>query len=189
MKPLYPQLINIPTKMEPSIKIKNFIKIFESLHDGNLSQIGLQPKPDPVGYWTEGWGHLMLKNGKKLQVKDYPTIQSVLPYSNIKTTADADKWFDIDLQETIRGVKRRLKIPVSQHQFDALVSHAFNCGYSETLYKLVNGKAKEESIKKWFTTKYTTSMGVYLLGLQYRRNDEYEIWIGKDYEREYNRSI
>jgi len=175
--------------MNPSEKIYPFIKIFESLHDGDLRKIGLQPKLDPVGYWTEGWGHLMLRNGKKLSVKDFPTIASVLPYSVIKTTEDADKWLEIDLQETVRGVNNRLKIPVTQYQFDALVSHAFNCGFSSTLYKLVNSKAPISQIKNWFTTKYITANGIYLKGLQYRRNDEFEIFIGKNYDREYNLSI
>jgi len=35
----------------------NLIKLivrYESLHDGDLKQIGLQPKMDPIGIWTEG---------------------------------------------------------------------------------------------------------------------------------------
>jgi lysozyme len=28
------------------------IQEFESLHDGDLTMIGLQPKMDPVGIWT-----------------------------------------------------------------------------------------------------------------------------------------
>jgi lysozyme len=175
--------------MHPSAKIYIFIKIFESLHDGDLRKIGLQPKPDPVGYWTEGWGHLMLRNGKKLHMKQYPTIASVLTYSAISTVADADRQLEIDLQATVRGVNNRLRVEVSQHQFDALVSHAFNCGFSSTLYSLVNDKAHISKIKHWFTTKYITANGVYLKGLQYRRNDEFEIFIGKNYDREYNLSI
>lgn len=36
------------------------IKHYESLHDGDLSRIGLQPKMCPAGYWTEGYGHAIL---------------------------------------------------------------------------------------------------------------------------------
>jgi lysozyme len=35
------------------------IQEFESLHDGDLTMIGLQPKMDPIGIWTEGYGHAM----------------------------------------------------------------------------------------------------------------------------------
>ena len=35
----------------------DLIKHYESLHDGNLKEIGIQPKMDPVGIWTIGWGH------------------------------------------------------------------------------------------------------------------------------------
>ena len=38
------------------------IKEFESLHDGDLSIIGLQPKMCPAGIWTEGYGHAMRDN-------------------------------------------------------------------------------------------------------------------------------
>ena len=37
----------------------DMIKKFESLHDGDLRQIGLQPKMSPSGFWTEGYGILV----------------------------------------------------------------------------------------------------------------------------------
>jgi GH24 family phage-related lysozyme (muramidase) len=33
---------------------------YESLNDGDLTLIGLQPKMDCCGIWTEGWGHAMV---------------------------------------------------------------------------------------------------------------------------------
>ena len=36
------------------------ISKYEGLHDGDLKEIGLQPKMDPVGIWTEGWGHAII---------------------------------------------------------------------------------------------------------------------------------
>ena len=43
--------------MKTSQKGINLIKYFESLHDGDLTEIGLQPKMCPAGIWTEGYGH------------------------------------------------------------------------------------------------------------------------------------
>lgn len=35
-------------------------KHFESLHDGDLTIIGLQPKMCPAGIWTEGYGNAIV---------------------------------------------------------------------------------------------------------------------------------
>ena len=177
--------------MTPSKKIENFVKAYESLHDGDLSKIGLQPKLCPAGYWTEGYGSVLKgPDGKMLKYdRIFNTIESVLPFSNIRTECEANQDLSAGLKEFARGVSKRLKRTVSQNQFDALVSHSYNCGFSETLYRLVNAQAPEEEIKRWFTTKYVTAGGKYLKGLQYRRNDEYEIWSGVDYDREYNLSL
>jgi lysozyme len=175
--------------MKASDKIKTFIKKYETLHDGDLTQIGLQPKLDGAGIWTEGWGHPMRKGGKYMRLEDYPSLSSVMPYRKIKTLEDADRYFDKDLSKTEKLVNIYLKIKVKQHQFDALVSHAYNCGISKTLYRLVNKEAPEEEIKKWITTRYVTSSGIYFKGLQYRRNDEWEIFAGINYDREYKLSV
>jgi len=177
-------------EMEPSREILEFIKEFESLHDGDLSKIGLQPKLDPIGIWTEGWGSVMRDSkGKMMKVDKYPTLESVLPFARIHTIEEADADLEKTAKEKGKGVLKRLKVEVSQNQFDALVSHAYNCGFSSTMYKLVNERASESEIKNWFTTKYVTAGGVYLRGLQFRRNDEFEVWKGLNYKREYKISI
>lgn len=172
--------------MKPSLKIIAFIKNYEQLHDGDLNRIGLQPKPDAVGNWTEGYGKLMTLHGQILTTKTHPTIESVLPYQTIRTEKDAIRALELAILDFAKGVNRRLQVEVSQHQFDALVSHAYNCGFSEGLYRLVNSCATEKEIYIWFTTKYITANGVMLRGLRYRRNDEYEIWSGLNYDRDYN---
>ncbi len=48
--------------------------------------------------------------------------------------------------ETI--VLNRLEVPVNQNQFDALVSHTFNTGGSETLFELINNNAPHEEIRQ-----------------------------------------
>tara|TARA_B100001146_G_C16196757_1_gene442099 strand:+ start:614 stop:1183 length:570 start_codon:yes stop_codon:yes gene_type:complete len=187
---IYPQLTKIPTNMKASNKIIEFIKSYETLHDGDLKKIGLQPKLDGAGIWTEGYGHAMTNNkGEFFRVENYPTIESVLPYSLIATVELAEYYLKKDIERFEGLVRYNLKVTVTQNQFDALLSHAFNCGISSTMYRLVNSDASKEEIKEWFTTKYITSGGIYMKGLQYRRNDEWEIYQGINYDREYKLSV
>ena len=51
-------------RLKNKIMKHQVIKHYEGLHDGDLSKIGLQPKMDPSGIWTEGWGHAIHQNGK-----------------------------------------------------------------------------------------------------------------------------
>src|SRR5699024_5253119 len=107
--------------METSKDCKDFIKSYESLHDGDLSMAGLQPKLDGAGIWTEGWGHAMKdENGNYRRVEDYPTLNDILPYQTIWTVEEANKVFEDDVAAAARMVDMHLKIFVSQQQFDAL---------------------------------------------------------------------
>lgn len=175
--------------MIPTPQLIKFIKAYESIHDGDLSTIDLEPKLDPVGFWTEGWGKLMLKNGQKMTVKQFPTLASIMPYRTITNYAQADKDLVRTLVEVRNGVQRKLKVSLLPHQIESLISHAYNCGFSATLYTLINSNAPEWKIKDWYTTRYTTANGIYLKGLQYRRNDEYEMRLNGDYVRDYKISI
>ena len=47
----------------------DLIKKWESLHDGNLKLIGLQPKMCPAGYWTEGYGNVIKDKKYKINKK------------------------------------------------------------------------------------------------------------------------
>jgi len=175
--------------MKASNKIIEFIKKYESLHDGDLSAIDLQPKLDGAGIWTEGWGHPMRKNGRYMKVDQYPTLESVLPYRKITTIEEANCYLAEDISKKASLVNLNLKVEVCQYQFDALLSHAYNCGISETMYRLVNARASQSAIKDWFTTRYITAQGIALKGLKYRRNDEWEIYAGINYKREYKLSV
>jgi lysozyme len=44
--------------------------MFEGLHDGDLKKIGLQPKKDPIGIWTEG-GTSAMKDSSCRFIKSY----------------------------------------------------------------------------------------------------------------------
>lgn len=72
----------------------------------------LTPYKDTKGIWTDGWGntHGVVPNGP--------------PITQAK--ADADFVHHLDVFE--RSVADCVKVPLKQHQFDALVSFAYNVG-------------------------------------------------------------
>jgi lysozyme len=153
----------------------SLIKKFESLHDGDLTLIGLQPKMCPSGIWTEGWGRAMRVKGAFIK----GASNKKLAYANItiNNEQEANKALAEDLGVFERIVMSKIKINLTQNQFDALVCHAYNTGGSDGLFRLINRKAPEEQIKKWWTTKYITGGGKTLPGLIRRRNEEYNLFI------------
>ena len=149
----------------------NLIKMFESLHDGDLTQIGLQPKMDPIGIWTEGYGRAM-RNAKGEFIKGKDKRQEAFDNITIHTVEEANKALLEDLQSREYGTMQKVKVPLNQNQFDALVSHRYNTGGSNTLYSLINSKATDKSIRIWFETKYITADGIIMKGLIRRRKAE-----------------
>lgn len=172
--------------MKLSNKGYEFLENYETIHDGDLTLIGLQPKPDATGIWTEGYGHAMTRNSKFLTIIRYPTVASILPFSTISTVEQAKELLikDVSIRENI--VNGSLRISLTQNKFDALLFHTFNCGKSETLYSLINSNAKTSLIKDWWIKHYITSGGKVLKGLKLRRMDEWEVWEDGEYLRNYN---
>jgi len=148
----------------------DLIKFFEGLHDGDLKQIGLQPKKCPAGIWTEGYGHAMR------DVKGNFLKGNKMPIATVSNEIQSEALLRKDLESFELIVTRKLKTPVKQNQFDALVSHTYNTGGSDTLFKLINQKAPAEQIKKWFETKYITANGKVLQGLIARRKAESKLY-------------
>lgn len=149
----------------------NLIESFESLHDGDLSVIGLQPKMDPIGIWTEGYGHAM-RDAHGNFIKG--AASKKLAYANISihTKADASRVLLQDLASREHIVMQNITVDLNQNQFDALVSYVYNTGGSATLYRLINKGAPEANIRKWFETKYITADGIKMPGLVRRRKAE-----------------
>lgn len=156
--------------MRTSITGSNLIKHFEGLHDGDLKVIGLQPKKCPAGIWTEGYGRAM-RNGKGEFIKG-----TLRPFATITTEAQAMVALSQDLQVFENIVLKKVKVKLTQNQFDALVSHTYNTGGSDTLFKLINQNAPIEEVKKWWLNKYITGGGVQLKGLIERRKLEFNLY-------------
>lgn len=148
----------------------DLIKYFEGLHDGNLKQIGLQPKKCPAGIWTEGFGHAMRDSkGNFLKGK-------IAPISGVTNKEQAEGLLKKDLQVFEYLVIQKLKRTVKQNEFDALVTFIFNCGVSQTLFQMVN--SQNPLLKAWWISHYITGQGnpKPLKGLIERRKVEAKLY-------------
>lgn len=153
----------------------NLIKHFEGLHDGDMKQIGLQPKMDPIGIWTEGYGRAM-RDKKGNFIKGAENKKLALSSATISTELEATEALANDVRVFENIVARKVKIKLKPNEFDALVSHTYNTGGSDTLFSLINKKASKEDIHKWFTTKYISAGGIKLKGLIERRRLEAKLF-------------
>lgn len=156
------------------------IKHFESLHDGDLTKIGLQPKMCPAGYWTEGYGHAILDDKGKM-IKGLANKSLAYKYSKVTTEVQALNMLQQDL--TIReSMINSLGLALTQNQFDALVSFCYNIGFanlkSSTLLKRIKAKAIENLIRFEFS-KWKYSDGEILQGLVKRRAAEADLFFMK----------
>lgn len=102
------------------------------------------------GKLTVGWGSTRDLNGKKIQ-----------PGQKIDRET-AEKLLSRDMLEAADFVKRVVKVPLSQGQFDALVSLTYNTGAdnvakSNLLRKLNAGKYDEAAKELWDWNKQTVT--------------------------------
>ncbi|MHB9147969.1 MAG: lysozyme, partial [Candidatus Amoebophilus sp.] len=95
---------------------------------------------DVAGIETIGYGHV---------------VRPGEDFSKEITHKKALELLHQDAEEAIRGVRSQVKVPLLQHQFDALVSFTFNVGAprlrKSTLLELVNnGDLEPEKIREAF---------------------------------------
>jgi len=113
--------------------------------------------------WTIGWGH---------------TGSDVYPGLTI-TQARADELFEKDMQKFIDGVKRLVVVPMTNGQFGALVSFAYNCGLgalgSSSLLKYFNQKQIQAAADEF--PKWNKAAGKVMPGLTRRRKAERELFL------------
>lgn len=135
-----------------------------------LSFEGFSSKPylDAAGIPTIGYGNTYHPGGKKVTMKDAAI-----------TKEKGEEIFAAVLPIYEKIVNSKVKIELNQNQFDALVSHTYNTGGSDTLFSLINKRSSDEAIRNWFTTKYITSGGKVLNGLIRRRKAEADLFFAK----------
>lgn len=119
----------------------------------------------PKGTLTIGYGHTAAAR-HPMKPKVGQTINE----------AAAREILDVDLDECEADVNKLVKVPLSQSQFDALVSFQFNTGClgkSTLLKKLNRGEYNAVSPE---LSKYVFSKGLRLHGLVRRRRAEVDLW-------------
>lgn len=156
----------------------DLIKHFESLHDGDLSAVGLQPKLCPAGIWTCGWGRaLRNRKGEFLRgEKDRSLAYAMYPSM---TDALAEQFLLEDTGFIAEDVSRLLTKPYTDNVLGAMTSLAYNIGTrafsTSSVLKFYNSgdiTRSADSFKLW-----NKSNGKVLKGLVLRREAEKNLFL------------
>lgn len=134
-----------------------------------------EPYQCAAGVWTIGYGRTLCHPSGK-QMKGEADREKALALMPSITEEQAIEMLTHDLAKYSKRTEARLHIKLLQHQFDALVSHVYNTGGSDTLFELINTRAKIDAIQAFWTTKYITANGKVLSGLIRRRKAEFELF-------------
>ena len=126
----------------------------------------LKPYQDEVGKFTIGYGHLIKNNEGYL-------------FRGIDENT-ANKLFVSDKAEAENIINSIIKKNLTQSQFDALVSFAFNIGKTKfknsTIVALINNNASDTLISEWIKSHYKTAGGNKSISLEKRRATEASLW-------------
>lgn len=120
--------------------------------------------PTPNDVWTIGWGH----------TKGVAPGLTCIP-------AQADAWLVEDCAEA-EGAVNALTCPLTQNQYDALVSFVFNVGVpafrTSTMRRLL--EAREYALAAAQFPRWNKQKGVVLNGLTRRRAEEAALFLSED---------
>ena len=168
--------------MKTSQRGIDLIKKFESLHDGDLSVIGIQPKMCPAGYWTEGYGSLVLDNKGK-RIKGYENKALAHKFATISTVEQAEEKLRTVLklyESKVDDLIFILALNVNQNQFDAIISFCYNLGLSNfknsTLFKKICEVPQNMEDIKYQFSRWNKAGGKILRGLTLRRAAEAKLF-------------
>ncbi|MBX7180726.1 MAG: lysozyme [Bacteroidia bacterium] len=169
--------------MAISQKSIDLIKHYESLHDGDLSKIGIQPKMDPLGIWTIGWGHAIFDPISGRFVKEAANkkrAEELFPDFNLQQAEDLLKrdlsTYEIEVRKLVPGT-------LNDDQIGALVAFSYNVGVaafksSSALVAINKGDIKLAGDKLLLWNKGTVNgVKVELKGLTYRRMSERDLLV------------
>lgn len=122
---------------------------------------------DVRGVWTIGIGTTYYLDGSRVKKGDKLTEK------------DAINLFKKQIVNYENDVKRLVKKPLNQNQFDALVSFTYNLGATNlsksTLLRKINANPNDPSIPREFM-KWVYAGGKRFQGLVNRRREEADLW-------------
>lgn len=129
-----------------------------------------KPYKCPAGVPTIGYGATYYPDGRRVTMQDRPV-----------TVAQATDMLRSMLASYEAGVSRYVLVPVTQGQFDALVSFAYNLGLSalkgSTLLRLVNARDYAGAAAQFL--RWNRAGGKVLPGLTRRREAERKLFVGR----------
>ncbi|HEV7379959.1 MAG TPA: lysozyme [Dyadobacter sp.] len=140
----------------------------------NREKLRLNAYPDSNGTITIGWGFTTYENGAKVKKGDSITESRAIQLLNFH------------LNIAVTGVNKAITTTLTQGQFDACVSFAYNTGVGaftgSTLRKLINADPNNTTaiFAAWRQWKYETINGVKVVsdGLINRREEEILMYRG-----------
>lgn len=153
------------------------IKAFEGCHKKQLDG-RIRSYQCPALVWTIGYGSTIYPNGQKVGPKDVITAQR------------AEEIFRWHVSLFENDVNHLVKVQLTQGQFDALVSFAYNVGSDidvdaiaeglgdSTLLRKVNANPNDPTIANEFN-KWVKANGKTLPGLVTRRAAESKLYFNK----------
>lgn len=118
---------------------------------------------DGGGVWTVGYGH----------------TSNVLAGMQI-TEAQAEGFLRLDIHGAEYAIRRHVEVPLSQNEYDALVSFVFNVGATQfatsTLLSLLNDLDYNDAAEQ--LPRWCHDNGIVVQGLLNRRRDERLMFLG-----------
>ena len=132
----------------------------------------------PELLWTIGVGHVIDPNHAKVPFAERKSLPIPTGWDRVLTAEEIDEILRKDLARFESGVLRLIKVPLTQGQFDALVSFSFNVGLgnlqNSTLRMKVNRGDFEGAAEQFLV--WTKAGGKVLKGLVTRRTHEKEMF-------------
>ena len=142
---------------------------------------GVRQKPYrcPAKLWTVGVGHVLYPEQGKLKLDERDGFALKIEDFRTFSMGEVDAILRADLDRFERGVEKFCPVPLTQGQFDALVSFSFNVGLgtlqrSTLRQKILRGDMEGASQE---LLKYCMAGGKVLKGLLNRRNDERAVFL------------
>jgi len=167
---------HLPTILRLGEKARGLLKSIERLR--------IRPYDDQTGRevkeWTAGatigYGHLIRRHEWKL-------------YESGVTSPEADALFLRDLTPFVASVQAAIKVPLWQHQFDALVLFAYNVGIEpfkgSSVVSMINDPEASAPYGDLYAAwmAWSRSQGQIMAGLVQRRKCEWDIYSKGVYRR------
>jgi len=123
----------------------------------------------PAGVWTIGYGSTKINNRDVIE-------------SDTCTAEEAEEMLIETVSRLKFSVRRIVKVELKQHEYDALISLAYNIGIgnfqNSTLVSLLNARAPENIVALEFP-RWNKSKGKVLAGLITRRKEEMDLFLGR----------